>query len=162
MICILALIVFAVLAIFSGKYRPIAKEAFDCVFRRLTLRKCTSGLDQRLKSKITGSLMHKRPRIARLLYKNFEILSWAFTIILIVSIVYSGMGIYNYAVYGNCNGPHNDDFCIFDPLGSGVTCGSEHCAETGCDCGEGEEDCTEENNYAPCEGDCDCDTGVCG
>src|SRR3990167_5657795 len=73
MICILALIVFGILGIFSVKYRIIAKEAFDCVFRRITFRKCTSGLDIRLKAQITGNLMKKAPNIATKVYKNFKI-----------------------------------------------------------------------------------------
>ena len=56
MICFVALAVFAVMGLFSAKYRPYAKEAFDCVFRRLTLRKCESGLDKRIKSKLTGKI----------------------------------------------------------------------------------------------------------
>jgi protein-disulfide isomerase len=29
-----------------------------------------------------------------------------------------GQGVYNYAVYGNCNGKNSTQFCIFDPLGT--------------------------------------------
>ena len=118
MICIIALIVFSILAIFSARYRPIAAEAFDCVFRRVTLRKCTSGLDKRLKSQITGKLMKKSPKTGRFIYKHFEFISWIFTIILILSIVQSGISVYNFIAYGNCNGKESDEFCIFDPLGS--------------------------------------------
>jgi len=59
MICVLAMIVFGIMAIFSASHRPIAKEAFDCVFRRITLKKCKSGLDVRLKAKLIGKLMQK-------------------------------------------------------------------------------------------------------
>jgi protein-disulfide isomerase len=118
MICILALVVFGILGIFSATHRKIALEALDCVFRRVTIRKCTSGLDKRLKSQITGKLMKKSPKIARFTYRNFELISWAFTILLILSIAYSAIGGYNYYVYGNCNGPNDESFCIFDPLGS--------------------------------------------
>jgi len=117
MICILALVVFGILGIFSATHRKIALEAFDCVFRRLTIRKCTSGLDRRLKSQITGKLMKKYPRVAKFTFKYFELISWVFTIILILSIVYTVIGGYNYYIYGNCNGPNEDSFCIFDPLG---------------------------------------------
>ncbi len=116
MICLIALVVFSLLSIFSVKYRIIAKEAFDCVFRRMTLRKCTTGLDKRLKGQITGKLMRHSPLIGRLIYQNFEIISWAFTILMIASIAQSGISIYNYIEYGNCNGPTNEGFCIFDPL----------------------------------------------
>jgi len=116
MICLIALVVFGILSIFSVKYRIIAKEAFDCVFKRLTLRKCETGLDKRLKGQITGNLMKHSPTIGRFIYKKFEIISWAFTILMVASIVQSGISIYNYIEYGNCNGPTNEGFCIFDPL----------------------------------------------
>lgn len=107
--------------------------------------------------------MSKSPKIASLTYKHFVALSWLFTILFVLSIIYSGMGIYNYIKYGNCNGPHNDAFCIFNPIGSGeVSCGSQHCAEEGCNCGDAESLCTEENNFIPCRGDCNCNTDVCG
>ncbi|MAE13522.1 hypothetical protein CMO92_03075 [Candidatus Woesearchaeota archaeon] len=118
MICLLALIVFGILGIFSASHRVIAKEALDCVFRRLTLRKCTTGLDKRLKSQISGSLMRKHPRTGRFLYGHFEIISWLFTILLVWSLIQSGFSVYNYATYGNCNGKTNgEDFCVFDPAG---------------------------------------------
>lgn len=116
MICLIALVVFAVLGIFSAKYRTVAKEAFDCVFRRITLRKCTTGLDKRLKSKITGKLMLKHPGFARNVYKHFEMISWVFTIVLIVSFSYSVYSVANLFIYGNCNGPIPDAFCLFDPF----------------------------------------------
>ncbi|MBR9683088.1 thioredoxin domain-containing protein [Candidatus Woesearchaeota archaeon] len=118
MICVIALVVFGILGIFSATHRKVALEAFDCVFRRVTLRKCETGLDKRLKSQITGKLMIKRPKLARFTFRHFEAISWFFTIIFIVSIIYTGIGGYNYYLYGNCNGPNEDGFCIFDPLGS--------------------------------------------
>ncbi|NQV08440.1 thioredoxin domain-containing protein [Candidatus Woesearchaeota archaeon] len=120
MICLLALIVFGVLGIFSATHRIIAKEALDCVFRRVTLRKCTTGLDKRLKSQITGKLMRSHPKTAKTVYKNFEIISWFFTLVLIWSLIQSGISGYNYAIYGNCNGKTNgEEFCVFDPAGKG-------------------------------------------
>ena len=116
MICLIALLVFGILGIFSATHRKIALEAFDCVFRRLTIRKCTSGLDKRLKSQITGKLMKKSPKIARFTYRNFELISWFFTIILILSLVYTGIGAYNFAMYGNCNGENSQKACIYQGL----------------------------------------------
>ncbi len=121
MICIIALVVFSVLGIFSAKYRTIAKEAFDCVFKRLTLRKCTTGLDKRLKSQITGNIMRRHPRFGAAVYRHFEAISWAFTIAMILSLGYSAYSIGNLFVYGNCNGPIPDAFCVFDPLIHGGT-----------------------------------------
>lgn len=119
MICLIALVVFAVLGIFSAKYRTVAKEAFDCVFRRITFRKCTTGLDNRLKSQITGRLMRKRPRFAKAVYRHFEAISWIFTIALVLSLGYSVYSVANLFIYGNCNGPIPDAFCVFDPFITG-------------------------------------------
>ncbi|MBW3001549.1 hypothetical protein KY338_00125 [Candidatus Woesearchaeota archaeon] len=114
MICILALIIFSILAIFSVSYRPLAAEAFDCVFRKATFRKCRTNLDQRLKSQITGRLLTKSPFLARFIYKRFELISWIFVILLISSLLYSGYGVYNYARYGHCDGVNAQGFCVYD------------------------------------------------
>ena len=117
MICIIALVIFSILAIFSASYRPLAAEAFDCVFRKVTFRKCKTNLDQRLKSQITGKLLTKSPLLARFVYKRFELLSWLFVILFIVSLAYSAYGGYNYVLYGNCYGPEDTGgFCIYNAL----------------------------------------------
>jgi hypothetical protein len=121
MICFIALIVFGIMGIFSATHRKIAVEAFDCVFRKLTLRKCSTGLDTRIKSSITGKFLRKNPKTGKFIYKHFEIISWMFTILLIASMVWTGISGYNYYVYGNCNGPSVEDqggLCLFDPTGS--------------------------------------------
>ena len=128
MICILAMIVFGIMGIFSAKYRIIAKEAFNCVFKKLTFRKCDTGLDTRLKSQITGKFLKVSPRLGKTVYKYFEVFSWIFLILTLASIFFVVKGVYFYAIYGNCNGPNSTQFCIFDPLGTNrpanVTSGS--------------------------------------
>jgi len=119
MICLVALVVFGILGLFSANYRTAAKEAFGCVFRRVTLRKCTTGLDRRLKSRITGKLMRKRPKLGRFVYRHFESISWLFTIALILSLSYSVYSVANLLVFGNCYGPEPTGFCVFDPFVSG-------------------------------------------
>ncbi len=116
MICLLALPMLALLGIFSATHRKLATEAFDCVFRRVTLRKCQSGLDTKLKSSITSTAMRKSPRAAGFIFKHFELLSWIFLILMLVSTVYSIQGIYNYTAYGNCNGENSNDACIIKYL----------------------------------------------
>jgi hypothetical protein len=100
-ICIVALVVFSVLGIFSATYRKLSKEAFGCVGRMLIFQPCKTNLDQRIKSKVAIKLM-KVPPIARFFYKNFKLLSWIFTISFFVSMIYSLNGIYNLIVYGSC------------------------------------------------------------
>lgn len=118
MICIIALIVFGILGIFSAKYRVIAKEAFNCVFKKITFRKCDTGLNQRLKAEITGKFLRINPHLGRIVYRYFEWFSWIFLILTVLTLFFVGQGVYNYAVYGNCNGPNSDQFCIFDPMGT--------------------------------------------
>ncbi|PIZ50798.1 hypothetical protein COY27_05775 [Candidatus Woesearchaeota archaeon CG_4_10_14_0_2_um_filter_33_13] len=120
MICFIALIIFGILGIFSATHRKLALEAFDCVFRKITLRKCHTGLDIRLKSGITGKLLLKSPKTGKFVYHHFEFISGVFTILLIGSLIWSGISGYNYYVYGNCNGASVEDqqgLCIFDPSG---------------------------------------------
>ena len=100
-ICIVALVVFSVLGIFSATYRKLAKEAFSCVGRMLIFQPCKTNLDQRIKSKVAIKLM-RIPPLARFFYKNFKMLSWIFTISFFVSMIYSFYGIYNLIVYGSC------------------------------------------------------------
>jgi len=114
MICFIALFIFTILGIFSAKYRTYAKEAFSCVFRRITLRPCTTGLDQKIKMKVTGKLM-RLPKLARFTYKHFEAIAWVFTIVFIVISGYLVYSAYNFYVYGDCNGPISDGggFCPY-------------------------------------------------
>lgn len=112
MICVIALIIFGILGIFSAKYRVYAKEAFYCVSRRITLRPCETKFDQKLKMKITGKLM-RIPRLARFVYRHFEAISWVFTITFITTTAYTVYSGYNYYLYGNCYGPESTGFCPY-------------------------------------------------
>ena len=134
MLCFLGLLVLASLALFSVRYRPLAREAFDCFFRRVTLRKCTTGLDRRLKkAMVTGRLVISHPGAARFLHRHLEALAWLFAVLVVGSTANLGYGFYNYSRCGNCNGPTGTSFCVFDPSGkhsrySGVVTG--HRGET--------------------------------
>ena len=163
MICLIALLVFGVLSVFSVKYRALAAEAFDCVFRRVTLRKCNTSFDKKMKTKISMRLFKTHKGLGGFVYKNFEALSWAFTLLMIGSLAFSVLGAYNYFAYGNCNGPHSTEVCVFNPQApEALSCGSEHCAEEGCECGPKDTNCTPETGFAPCDGDCNCYKEVCG
>ncbi|MEK6955092.1 MAG: thioredoxin domain-containing protein [Nanoarchaeota archaeon] len=117
-LCILALPIFAILSIFSVKYRKLTKDSIECLFNTVTLRKCRSGLDERIKSTITGKVMKNSPKTASFIYKNYQIISFIILILFLSSIYYSGAGIYNYIEYGNCNGPESTGFCMLDPTGA--------------------------------------------
>jgi hypothetical protein len=100
-ICIIALVVFSLLSIVSAKYRPLAKDAFKCVFLMVQLKPCTVGLETKIKTKVTEKLMIV-PILARFFYKNFRIISWLFTISFFASLIYSAYGIYNIIAFGSC------------------------------------------------------------
>lgn len=116
-LCLLALPIFAFLGLFSLKYRKLSKDALQCLFRTVTLRKCESGLDDRIKAQITGKLLKFSPKTAGFFYKNYKLLSWLILMLFLWSLYQSSIGIYNYSQYGNCNGPEDVGFCIFDPTG---------------------------------------------
>ena len=115
-ICIIALPIFAIMGIFSLKYRILAREAFHCLFETIALKPCNSGLDNRIKSKFSAKLMWW-PSLARGFYKYFTLLSIIFVILMLTSTAFTGYGLYNYIKYGNCNGPDSSAFCIFNPTG---------------------------------------------
>lgn len=111
-ICVVALIIFSIMGIFSLRYRKLAKEAFHCVFRTIRLKPCDTGFDQKIKSGITTKAMKFSPSLAKFTYRNFKILSWIFTILFFSSMFYSGYSLYNLAVHGSCNPGAT---CIFNP-----------------------------------------------
>ena len=114
-LCIIALPVFLFLSIFSAKYRPLARRAIDCVFKKVTLRKCETGLDEELKAASIAGIMKLHAPTASFVNRHFEAFSLAFTILMLLSIIFTAQGIYNFAVYGNCNGPEGG-FCIYNGL----------------------------------------------
>ena len=126
MICVLALIVSGFLAIFSATHRRIARLAFDCVFRKVTLRPCDTGLDTELKGRITGPILRRSPRVGRHVLKHFELYSWILVLLTIFSIAGLVHGGVNYYVYGNCNGLAGG-FCVIDPIAGGSSDIHEAC-----------------------------------
>ncbi len=119
-LCLLAIPIFAFFGIFSVKYRKLTKDALDCLFKTITLRKCNSGLDDKIKADITGIFLRYSPKLARFTYKNYKLLSWIVMFLFIWSAYGSAIGLYNYSQYGNCNTPDEVGFCIFDP-GTGAS-----------------------------------------
>jgi len=118
MFCIVALLIFSILGIFSATHRQWAKEALDCVLRRVTFRPCNTGFREKIKSKILIALIDRSPFAAKFFNRHFELLAWLFMILMIGSTVWSIRGGYNYYLYGSCNGLNETGFCAFDPSGS--------------------------------------------
>lgn len=119
--CIVALVVFGFLGIFSAKYRAYFKESLHCMKRTAMLKPCDTEFDRKLKAKITASLLKKSEKLGSFVYKRFSIIAWILLVTMIVSAVFSAISIYNLAAYGNCNGPESTDICGLNPEGtSGV------------------------------------------
>ncbi|MFH1630764.1 MAG: thioredoxin family protein [Candidatus Aenigmatarchaeota archaeon] len=112
--CIIAMVIFGILGIFSAKYRTYFKESMRCVGRMLTLRPCDTNFDQEMKNKIVSKLNVKHPKTASFIYKRFTTISWIFVIVFIASLAYTGYGIFNLAYYGTCD-PINPGSCVFTP-----------------------------------------------
>jgi hypothetical protein len=117
MFCILALIVFSILGIFSATHRVLARQALDCVFRRVTFRPCNTDFKEKIKNKILARILDRSDFAARLFNKHFELLSWIFFILMITSTFWAVRGGYNFYIYGSCNGLNQSGFCAFDPSG---------------------------------------------
>ncbi len=117
MFCFLALLVFGVLGIFSASHRQLAKEALICVGKRLRFKPCEASFDDKVKAKLVGKLIFKSPALAKFVNRYFDWLSIGFLVLMIASTVWVGKGLYYYYMYGNCNGPGKEGFCVFDPAG---------------------------------------------
>jgi hypothetical protein len=149
--CLIAMVVLGILSVFSARYRYWAKEAFFCVGRRITLRPCDTGFDQKVRSRVTSAIMKRHRGIARAVHRHFEAISWVFTISLFVSLFYTGYSVYNLASYGTCD-PMNPDECVFNP--DLPVCEIPEC--TGhCWCNGVEVGCNDPL-FEACDGDCSC------
>lgn len=116
MLCLAALIVFAFLGIFSVVYRKLAKEALDCVLRRISFRPCESRFDLKVKAQITSSLMKRSEKSGQFFWKYFEVFSWVFIILFLVSTFYTGRALYNLIRYKTCDPQHPQNcFIISEP-----------------------------------------------
>jgi protein-disulfide isomerase len=112
MLCFVALAVFLFLSIFSAKYRPLARRALGCAMKKATLRPCDTGLDEELKSASLAGIMRFSPGAAAFVNRHFEAFSLAFTAIFFASLFFAAQGIYNFIIYGNCNG-FEGGFCVY-------------------------------------------------
>lgn len=102
MICFVALFVFGVLSLFSAKYRPFFRASIDCVFRRLTFRPCNTTLEEQVKSETVAAILPKSAAAAKFINTYWEAISWAFTILMFASLIYSAYSVYNLITIGTC------------------------------------------------------------
>jgi len=102
---------------FSASNRQLAREAFDCVFHRITFRPCTTGFDEKMKAKILGRVITRSERTARFLNRHFEMLAWMFFVVFLAALVMFVRGLFLFYTTGSCNGANSTGFCVFDPTG---------------------------------------------
>jgi hypothetical protein len=160
MICLIALAVFAILGIISAKYRTYFFEALDCVTKRVTLRKCTTSFDKKMKMKITTRISGLSKPLGGFVFKKFETISWIITIIMILSLVWTAWvgftGIYNWYYYGNCNGPESNQICELNNLIGASPAVIAKCANLDCN-----GDCTLHDSNTCTSTSCGCSGETC-
>ncbi len=118
MFCIAAFIVFAVLGIFSASYRPLVKQAWHCVVRRITFKPCDISFGDEVKGRLVGKLMVRHPRLARFVHRWIDWLSFLFVALSVWSLLYVFNAGLNLWIYDTCN-PRNVESCSL----SGEACG---------------------------------------
>jgi hypothetical protein len=155
MICLVAFVVFGFLGLFSLKYRNYAKEAFDCVFRRITLRKCNTRFDRKVKAKVSTKITKVNRPLGRFVHVHFEAIGWVFTILMVASFIYSGYAAYNLYMHGTCDPVSGN--CVF--VSDSPDCVSPDCDADGCAC---DDTSCEPPAFEACDGNCLCDRTVCG
>src|SRR3989344_233897 len=114
-VCLIALPILLGLSIFSATHRKLANEAIKCALNKITFRPCGRTLEQKLKKMVFGSILKYNEKAAFSVMKNFEALSVLFGVLMVLGLVGTGIGLYNFYAYGNCNGPATSAFCVFNP-----------------------------------------------
>tara|TARA_B100000745_G_scaffold298463_1_gene247179 strand:+ start:2159 stop:3229 length:1071 start_codon:yes stop_codon:yes gene_type:complete len=124
MFCIAAFIIFVVLGIFSVRYRSLAKKAWYCVGRKLTLRPCEIGFKEEAKDALIGRFILTRPRLARFLDRWIEVFATIFVVLSVWSlllVLQSGLFLF---VYDTCN-PKDVESCSLGGESCGVSTGQQ-------------------------------------
>jgi len=118
MFCIAAFIILAIISIFSARYRKLAKKAWSCTLRRVTLRPCDTSFKEETKNKLLSHVAKKTPNLIKTADIGIEVASFALVILTIWSIlivIESGLNLF---VWGTCT-PSNASSCSL---------GSESCS----------------------------------
>lgn len=113
MLCIAAFIVFALIGIFSAKYRGFAKEAWSCTAKRITFRPCDSSFGDKVKNKMLAKVLLKQPKLVKPADIAINVAAFLIVILTIWSllvIVKSGLNLF---VYGTCD-YHNSQSCALN------------------------------------------------
>lgn len=110
MFCIAAFIVLAIISIFSASHRKLAKKAWSCTLRRVTLRPCDSSFKEETKNKLLARVANRTPRLIKLADVSIEVVSFIFVVLTVwslLSVIMSGVNLF---VWGTCT-PNNASAC---------------------------------------------------
>lgn len=110
MFCIAAFIVLAIISIFSARYRKLAKKAWSCTLRRVTLRPCDTSFKEETKNKLLSHVAKRTPRLVKTADVGIEVASFALVILTIWSIFVVLEAGLNLFVWGTC-APSNASSC---------------------------------------------------
>lgn len=95
MLCLVALIIFSILGIFSLTHRQLAKDALGCVFKSITLQPCDVDFDSKIKGRVVGKLINRSPILAKNVNRHWKLISWFLTILFFISLFFSIKFVYN-------------------------------------------------------------------
>lgn len=123
MVCIAAFVIFAVLGLFSARYRHLARKAWACVLKRVTFKPCDINFQEEVKSRLLGKLILRAPRVARFVDRWSGVLSFLFVAVSLWSLVVVVNSGLNLLVYDTCD--RNDvESCALAGEACGITSGS--------------------------------------
>lgn len=110
MFCIAAFIILAIISIFSASHRKLAKKAWSCTLRRVTLRPCDSSFKEETKNKILSHVANKTPKLVKAADIGIEVASFLLVILTVWSLIVAIESGLNLFVWGTCN-PSNASSC---------------------------------------------------
>jgi len=111
MLCIASFLVLLLLSAVSAQFRPLAKRAWSCASRRLTLRPCDTTFRDDVKNTLLAPLALRAPRWVKPASVAIEAVAWVMVISMVTSIYILLRSGLNFAVYGTCN-KHNPEACV--------------------------------------------------
>jgi len=106
MFCIAAFIILAIISIFSASHRKLAKKAWSCTLRRVTLRPCDSSFKEETKNKILSHVANKTPKLVKAADVTIEVASFLLVILTVWSLVVAIESGLNLFVWGTCAPKH--------------------------------------------------------
>lgn len=110
MFCIAAFIILAIISIFSASHRKLAKKAWSCTLRRVTLRPCDSSFKEETKNQILSHVASRKPGLVKAADISIEVASFIFVTLTIWSLFYVLVAGLNLFVWGTCT-PNNASSC---------------------------------------------------